>query len=44
MCAIDFGASVIRVDKPNQPPLDVMARYDMVFAIKFNALVVKLMQ
>lgn len=22
----DFGASVVRVDKPNQPPLDTLAR------------------
>ena len=27
LCFTDFGASVVRVDKPNQPPLDTLARY-----------------
>ena len=29
----DFGASVIRVDKPNQPPLDTLARYIIILSV-----------
>ncbi len=33
----DFGASVIRVDKPNQVPIDTLARYSVfVLAINYN--------
>jgi len=24
---LDFGATVIRIDKPNQPPIDYLGRY-----------------
>ena len=37
----DFGASVVRVDKPNQPPLDTLARYVCAHEVTFFYILTK---
>lgn len=37
MILADFGASVIRVDKPNQPPLDTLARNKRSIAVSVKS-------